>query len=296
MNVIPTLNHLQLREEVVQIEARENFAIRLAITEFPELKEKIEELLNQNFLPLKMQRVQFRDSSKWMPPEEDLLRLIFLTLIKNEQYPITKSGYMLFNASSLANGKTHDWLGLKAILVFGLLAGSTGLINYFNYITIFNSKVVANNGTNITYVNDVATKGVQIGLITGTSALIGFFNAMAGLWFTGRYPDASSIEANKEQDYISALKKEYKNLTIVLEKLYFSNRDLATAIANEINIETVKDIFQREAQKSNVIHLIGIDELESAIDYIKSARQLIPCKQSQQNRIFKLENDFGVDG
>ncbi len=295
MNINISSNHsLPTSEEVIQMEAKQGLAIPLAIQAFPELKDKIEELLNQNFLPGKTQRMQIRNIDKWMPPEEDLLRLIFLTLVKNEQYPITKSGYQLFEESSLANEKTQDWLGYKAIIAFGILAGATGGINYFNYITIFNSNVHAQNGTNTTAVNDIATKGVQIGLITGASALIGFLNAMAGLWFTGRYPDASSIKANKEQDYISALKKEYKNLTIVLEKLYFTNKDLAIVIANEINIETIKEIFQRESQKCNVIHLIGIDELESAIDYIKSLGQLIPCKQSQQNRILKLENEFGV--
>lgn len=293
MNTIPTLNPTQFGEEVIQMQEK-NLAITLAIQAFPELKEKIQELLNQNFLPFKTLRMQVRNIDKWIPPEEDLLRLIFLTLIKNEQYPITKSGFKLFKASSLANQKTQDWLGLKAILTFGILAGVTGGINYFNYITIFNSSVHAQNATNTTHVNDVATKGVQVGLITGAATLIVFLNAMAGLWFTGRYPDASSIKANKEQDYISALKKEYKNLTIVLEKLYFSNKDLAIAIANEINIEIIKEIFQQEAQKCNVIHLIGIDELESAIDYINSSGQLIPCKQSQQNRIFRLENEFGV--
>lgn len=293
MNSISTLNHAQIGEEVIQMQEK-NLAITLAIQAFPELKEKIQELLNQNFLPYKTFRMQIRNTDKWIPPEEDLLRLVFLTLIKNEQYPITKAGFKLFKASSLANQKTQDWLGLKAIFTFGILAGVTGGINYFSYIAIFNSNVHTQNGTNTTHVNDIATKGVQVGLITGAAALIGFLNAMAGLWFTGRYPDASSIEANKEQDYISALKKEYKNLTIVLEKLYFTNKDLAIAIANEINIETVKEIFEREAQKCNVIHLIGIDELESAIDYIKTATQLIPCKQSQQNRIFRLENEFGV--
>lgn len=266
-------------DTVLELEGKTN-SLKLAIELYPCIKKQILNACSKRFLP-RIKTLTMEKGDRYYPNIDYLLRLCYLTTIveNNNKLPATKDESEIFANSHIADKKTDKWLGWRAITGYVALATANAGINFLGYAKIANDAVnttAANNGT----ANDAESdnKIFATSMIFLTAALIGVMTNWAGLWWTGRHPDASSIEANKQQNRIHLLHREYFDLALELINLYYdkSSRPLAKSMVKEINIQLISKILNEKTYDDNASQLVSLKDLEAAIEFVNSGRKFLP--------------------
>lgn len=279
-----------------------NKTLTLAIDKFPCLKHKLSSLEEKKFLPeAKLLNIS-RDRKRYFPNRDNLVRLCYLTTFKEgtDKAPVTKEEAHIFAESQSANEKTHKWLGWRAMTTYFILAGCAAGASFIGLITLLNKDSDdANNGTaacNMTgnSTNDNNDEYIQstnqtfnAAIAFATAGVFGVATNYAGLWWTGRIPDQSSIKANEQQNRVNLLHSEYLNLSYELISLYFDKgcHPLAKALADEIDIRRIANILNDATNDAYASELVGLDNLESVINFIKSEGSLFPRNKDLQRCI-----------
>ncbi|MBA3237719.1 MAG: hypothetical protein H0T62_05125 [Parachlamydiaceae bacterium] len=267
------------KNEVIEINGNKNsMTITIAAERFPCIREKIFALSNKNHLP-KLTSLTMKRGKSYCPNLDNLLRLCFLSTIieKSDKIPVTNAEHIIFKESRNANTKTRRWLGRAGITTYALLAASSGAINFLGYAQI--ARVTNETATNGTASHsDSINKAFTTTLICASAIGLGVLTNWAGIWWTGRNPDVSSIKANLQQNRIRLLQHEYLNLAFELINLYCNERDrlLAKEMSKEINVRLIEKILNEKTYDKDASELIGLVDLEAVIEYIKSEGQLLP--------------------
>lgn len=257
-------------------------SLRIAAERFPCMNNKILGLSSKNYLPKITHLWTLREEKESLPDRDYLLRLCFLTTIKegNDKLPITRSESRIFDESHVADVKTNAWLGWRAISCYALLATSSGALNFLGYAEIAHISERANmtETSNAADSVDSDNKIFTTSLICTAAAVVGLMTNWAGLWWTGRHPDVSSNKANKQQNRIHLLQREYWDLALELINLYKNknNRPLAVALAKEIDLNTIAKLLDKSANDEDASQLVGLMDLQAAIEYVNSGGQHVP--------------------
>lgn len=199
-----------------------------------------------------------------LPNRDDLLRLCYLATLKpsTQKCPITRAQEEIIQKSINSDKTTSRWLGWKAFALGGLVALGSGAATYFGLINFTK--------------DDTENKAKQFSLIASAQAVASFTLFAFGMVWTGRLPDKSSIDANNKQNAMVVLRKHYRNLATELAKLYFSHRDLAKVLAEELNISAIRNKVVEYANESDADQIIDLDALESVVQYINSKGMQLP--------------------
>jgi hypothetical protein len=275
---------------VVEPEVKTNSLI-LALELYPCIEKQILRACQKKHLP-RIKTLSMVQADQYYPNVDYLLRLCFLTTIVGNvnKLPVTKEEAEIFAESHLKDKKTGKWLGWRAITSYAILATSSAAINFLGYAKIANdaanTTATNNNSTNQA---DSDNKIFETSMIFLAASIVGIMTNWAGLWWTGRNPDASSIVANKQQNRIHLLHREYFDLAMELINLYYnkSSRPLAKELAKEIDVQLISKILDKETHYENASQLVSLQDLEAAIEFINSDRKLLP-----RNAILRMHINF----
>eukprot|EP01127_Copromyxa_protea_P003278 TRINITY_DN13112_c0_g1_i1.p1 TRINITY_DN13112_c0_g1~~TRINITY_DN13112_c0_g1_i1.p1 ORF type:complete len:307 (+),score=25.57 TRINITY_DN13112_c0_g1_i1:157-1077(+) len=241
--------------------------IDLACRHFPNFQAQINQLPTLSFMP--------DEETLWEAKTHrlsDLLRLFYLTSIKvsSTRVPVTQKDAQIFHNSVKANDRTHNWIGWRAFVLYFLLALTNATVSYVGFANIQSSSGNATSTEESEHDEFVNTQ-FRTSIIAGVVLIVGYITNLCGLYWTGRHPDRSSINANKAQNCTHKLYLELRNISLVLAQLYRSKdyRDLSRSIAAELDVKAISTSFGEITQLDYVHSLIGLDDLQEVVDYIR---------------------------
>lgn len=250
---------------------------------FPDHDVAINALPNISFMP--------NHDDLWEPKTQhrvsDLLRLFYLTLVsgQSKKMPVTEQDYDIFGTSVEADTRTRVWIGWRAVTLYCLLAFTNACISYVGFANIVGNSGNTNGTSTSSSDSDFKNKQFQTALIAAVVFVVGYATNLAGLWWTGRHPDKSSINANIAQNCVHRIYLEFRNLMLILAQLYFSDehKDLAMAIAREINVDVISKSFDDITQLDYVSALVGLDDFGEVVNFVRQ-----DGKYSFSNQTLKL--------
>lgn len=250
---------------------------------FPDHDVAINALPNTSFMP--------NNDDAWEPTTQhrvsDLLRLLYLTLVgsPSSRIPLTEQDSDIFTHSVAADTRTRIWIGWRAIVLYCLLAFTNACISYVGFANIVGNSGSSNTTSSSSSDSDFKNKQFQTALIASVVFVVGYATNLAGLWWTGRHPDRSSINANRAQNCVHRIYLEFRNLMLILAQLYFSDKykDLGVAIAREINVDAISKSLDDITQLETVTALVGLDDFSEVVNFVRK-----DGKYSFSNQTLKL--------
>lgn len=285
-----------VEKEAISFDINEiSTTLTIAAETFHCIRNKILALSHKNHLPKITSMCMPRDRDGYCPNIDNLLRLCFLSMIKemSNKIPVTKEEAKIFDESYAANTKTSKWLGWRGIGCYILLASCGGALNFLGYAQIArvtNGTSSDSSSSNADNINKIFTTV----MICITVIAVGILTNCAGLWWTGRHPDNSSNKANLQQNRIHLLQREYLDIALELINLYCngSHRPLAQSMSKEIEVKAIAKILNEKAHDKDAADLVGLADLEAVIEYIKSDGELLPRNTLLRSHISLAEKYY----
>jgi len=198
--------------EVVVHEHREPIEVAREI--YPDLRADIAELEGSTFLE---------------DEHNVLLALLYLSTISpgNKKVPWTQDDDRVFRDAERAVERTSFWLKWGLLLLVPLAC--FGLLGLF---------VLVPENNEASVVSYVVTVTVCVTVSTVLVTVLAFF-------YTGIFPDTSSIKANDRQNAVGALKEKYRGFGTDLLRIHAQHPDLAVAIASTVDVPHLRDLLVR---------------------------------------------------
>lgn len=229
--------------EVVVHEHREPIEVAREI--YPDLRADIAELEGSTFLE---------------DEHNVLLALLYLSTISpsNKKVPWTQDDDRVFRDAERAVERTSFWLKWGLLLLVPLAC--FGLLGLF---------VLVPENNEASVVSYVVTVTVCVTVSTVLVTVLAFF-------YTGIFPDTSSIKANDRQNAVGALKEKYRGFGTDLLRIHAQHPDLAVAIASTVDVPHLRDLLVRRTHDTYAAFIFT--DFQEAANYISNPRQNFPHK------------------
>lgn len=237
-----------------------------------------------NMAGLEARRLSFEKEHYLSQDISTLDHLLYFSTIQKDSNPVKT----LFTQKQQHQFDTAESIKRWVPRCFIINAAFIGFTASFPFVSAV-SFLQCSNGTLADCLSSTATVLTPVTVSVVGALLVGF----SSLYATGISPDLSSRNADKVQDSIDDLRRQYATIAKYWMDIYFNSPEKAEYIANAFDIEELKKRAQIKTGKKKLGGKL-VNPLEEAWHFVKHQRILVTFTEIE-NYIYNKINSRRIE-